>query len=95
MEQLPEKVETITSSPVAHRIAQDVESGMSFEEVLEKYATSPALKHEIFYYQAQIEKKLRAGVPLKEVLDAHFQDEAVKAQIHHHVKAHQARNLGQ
>lgn len=79
--------------PVAAKIAQDVEAGMAFDEILHKYAKTPAQKHEIFYYKTQIEKDLKAGVPLKQVLDKHFKDENLKAEIHKRVAAHKSLNI--
>lgn len=80
-------------NPVAVKIAKDIEDGKSFDEILHKYAKTPAMKHEIFYYKTQIEKALKAGVPLKEVLDTHFTDENLKADIHRRVGIHRNLNI--
>ena len=79
--------------PVAAKIAKDVEEGMTFDEILHKYAKTPAMKHEIFYYKTQIEKDLKAGIPLKQVLDKHFTNEEVKAEIHKRVAHHKSLNI--
>lgn len=78
---------------VAAKIAKDVEEGKTFDEILHKYAKTPAQKHEIFYYKTQIEKDLKAGIPLKQVLDKHFKDEDLKAEIHKRVAHHKSLNI--
>lgn len=94
MGQVTENISKISGGhPVAVKIAKEIENGKSFDEILHKYAKTPAMKHEIFYYKTQIEKALKAGVPLKEVLDTHFTDENLKAEIHKRVAIHKSLNI--
>ena len=94
MGKVSEHIHTISGGhPVAVNIAKDVEDGKTFDEILHKYAKTPAMKHEIFYYKTQIEKALKAGVPLKEVLDTHFDNEEIKAEIHRRVAIHKSLNI--
>jgi hypothetical protein len=85
MGKVHEKIKTITDNQMAHAIGLDVDGGMSFDQVLEKYAKTPEMKASIKETAGKVEAALRAGTPLKEVLDTHFDNEEIKGHVHKHV----------
>ncbi len=83
MSSLGEKMHKFAEgNPVALNIANDIKSGKSFDEILDKYAKTPEMKQKIIYYKTQIENGLRAGISLKDVLNTHIKSETLKAEIH-------------
>lgn len=81
------RIATITDNEVALKIGADVDNGMQLDGILEKYGKTPEMKAEIKEIADKVEAALRAGTPLKEVLDMHFDNEEIKGHVHKHVAA--------
>lgn len=82
---LKNKLSEVTQNKIAHAIIEDVENGMQFHEVVDKYGKTPEIRAEIKEIGAKIEADLKTGKPLKDVLDFHFNDEELKGHITRHV----------
>lgn len=84
MGNVKERISEITDNKIALQVGEDVDKGMGFHEIVEKYGKTPEIIAEIKEIAAKIEASLKAGKPLKEVLDFHFDDEELKQHVHKH-----------